>query len=419
MFIECIRSKGQRIFSGYVENHHIIPKCLNGKDTADNLIKLTLREHFLAHWLLWKAYPNYLPLASAFLQMNNKNPKLKSEFQGRITSRTYEKLKNNVYDSLKTHIEGYVYVKDLNENVIKMTKEEYASQTDLKFHTSGKINVFDLELSIWVYIDTIDYHRNKERYKTRLSEESPIGVKYKFIDTETNEVVKITKTDAAQKNKEYGYKRLKHIQNHKVTCIDQDENKYSISLEEYKSNIHQSLHSHLLKGKLSVFDIEANKYIQISKEEYISNKNRYLTSTKGKVLAKDAAGNNVLISKKEFEEGNYVGQTKGLRTVMDKNTGEYVQINEDEYLNNKHKYAGPNKGKVNVIDKITGERKQISKIDFDTTRYCGLGNKKFLFLCRNILTQKEKYINIYEWHLVNNEYNILDHEKYLKALAIK
>lgn len=36
---------------GYVEKHHIIPKSLGGKDTADNLVKLTAREHFICHWL--------------------------------------------------------------------------------------------------------------------------------------------------------------------------------------------------------------------------------------------------------------------------------------------------------------------------------------------------------------------------------
>lgn len=39
----------------YFETHHIIPKCLNGSDSDDNLVQLTYREHLIAHWLLWKA----------------------------------------------------------------------------------------------------------------------------------------------------------------------------------------------------------------------------------------------------------------------------------------------------------------------------------------------------------------------------
>lgn len=40
----------------YYEKHHIIPKCLGGKDTAENLVSLTLREHYIAHLLLSKFY---------------------------------------------------------------------------------------------------------------------------------------------------------------------------------------------------------------------------------------------------------------------------------------------------------------------------------------------------------------------------
>lgn len=36
----------------YCETHHIIPKSLGGSDHPENLVELTYREHFLAHWLL-------------------------------------------------------------------------------------------------------------------------------------------------------------------------------------------------------------------------------------------------------------------------------------------------------------------------------------------------------------------------------
>jgi NUMOD3 motif len=39
---------------GYSEKHHIIPVCLGGSNRSDNLIRLTVREHFLLHWLLTK-----------------------------------------------------------------------------------------------------------------------------------------------------------------------------------------------------------------------------------------------------------------------------------------------------------------------------------------------------------------------------
>lgn len=40
----------------YYETHHIIPRSLGGGDEFENLVDLTYREHFLAHWLLTKIY---------------------------------------------------------------------------------------------------------------------------------------------------------------------------------------------------------------------------------------------------------------------------------------------------------------------------------------------------------------------------
>ena len=38
----------------YFESHHIRPKSIGGKDTEDNLVNLTAREHYIAHALLVK-----------------------------------------------------------------------------------------------------------------------------------------------------------------------------------------------------------------------------------------------------------------------------------------------------------------------------------------------------------------------------
>jgi hypothetical protein len=36
------------------DQHHILPRCLGGSDDPQNLVRLTYRQHFLAHWLLTK-----------------------------------------------------------------------------------------------------------------------------------------------------------------------------------------------------------------------------------------------------------------------------------------------------------------------------------------------------------------------------
>lgn len=62
------RAKG-RLLVGYVEKHHIVPKCLGGANDSTNLVNLTAREHFLCHWLLARMYPDNYRLVYAFNMM--------------------------------------------------------------------------------------------------------------------------------------------------------------------------------------------------------------------------------------------------------------------------------------------------------------------------------------------------------------
>ena len=58
-----------RPVSGYFERHHILPKCMGGKDVYSNLIYLDARCHLLAHWLLMKAFPEEKGLKIAYATM--------------------------------------------------------------------------------------------------------------------------------------------------------------------------------------------------------------------------------------------------------------------------------------------------------------------------------------------------------------
>jgi hypothetical protein len=77
---------------GYVEKHHIMPKCLGGSNEKENLIELTAREHFLCHMLLCEIYPNENKLKYALFLMNIGKQKHKN-VDYKISSRTYERLK--------------------------------------------------------------------------------------------------------------------------------------------------------------------------------------------------------------------------------------------------------------------------------------------------------------------------------------
>lgn len=61
-----------RYIPGYKEKHHIVPKCLGGSDDKKNIVKLTPREHFIAHQLLVKIHPNVTGLWYGVFMMSKK-----------------------------------------------------------------------------------------------------------------------------------------------------------------------------------------------------------------------------------------------------------------------------------------------------------------------------------------------------------
>lgn len=46
-----------RVVDGYVERHHVVPKCMGGSNDRSNLVRLTPEEHYVAHQLLVKMNP--------------------------------------------------------------------------------------------------------------------------------------------------------------------------------------------------------------------------------------------------------------------------------------------------------------------------------------------------------------------------
>lgn len=90
-----------RVLEGYVEKHHIIPRCLGGTNDATNIAVLTPEEHFLAHQLLVKIYPNSPPLVNAAVIMtthhteHRANNKLFGWLRRRASTYRKEWLKEN------------------------------------------------------------------------------------------------------------------------------------------------------------------------------------------------------------------------------------------------------------------------------------------------------------------------------------
>lgn len=97
------RRKSSSLFV-YYENHHILPKCLGGTNDVSNLVLLTPEEHFLAHQLLVKIYPDEYKLLLALLRMSGKGNEYRScnnKLYGWIRRRINEKRVVSVETRLK------------------------------------------------------------------------------------------------------------------------------------------------------------------------------------------------------------------------------------------------------------------------------------------------------------------------------
>lgn len=69
-----IKRAQSRVLTAYTESHHIIPRCMGGTDESENLVNLTPEEHYVAHQLLVKIYPNNVGLiCAAMLMTGHKN----------------------------------------------------------------------------------------------------------------------------------------------------------------------------------------------------------------------------------------------------------------------------------------------------------------------------------------------------------
>lgn len=79
-----IQRAKNRVITGYSETHHILPRCMGGDDDSSNLVRLSAREHFIAHLLLVKIHKGNLSLVKAVAMMCVGEKR-------RITNRLYGK----------------------------------------------------------------------------------------------------------------------------------------------------------------------------------------------------------------------------------------------------------------------------------------------------------------------------------------
>lgn len=142
------------------EKHHIIPRSMGGNNDPNNIIKLSLREHYIAHLLLLKTFKNK-EMAHAFISMSGRNIKFNSRLYERYkmeyisnisgknaywygkkhSQETINKLKS--YKGVNNHMYGK---KHTLESKIKMSNETSGNKNSMY----NKFNVIDNEGNIYI-----------------------------------------------------------------------------------------------------------------------------------------------------------------------------------------------------------------------------------------------------------------------------
>ena len=93
IYNQIVERAQTRKVDGYVEKHHIVPKCMGGLDVKENLVELTAREHFLCHRLLCEIYPQEPKLWYALWLMAIGKQRWLNSTPYNISSREYETIR--------------------------------------------------------------------------------------------------------------------------------------------------------------------------------------------------------------------------------------------------------------------------------------------------------------------------------------
>jgi hypothetical protein len=148
IYNQIIERAKSRQLEGYIERHHIIPKCMGGTNDKENIINLTAREHYLCHMLLVEIYPNEVKLKYALWLMTiGKRRNIKCDYGVRVNSRIYERLRleHSLRVKDKPKPEGFgkkVSISNLGKKHTLYTKQKMScSKKSMSQETKDKISL--------------------------------------------------------------------------------------------------------------------------------------------------------------------------------------------------------------------------------------------------------------------------------------
>ena len=101
IYHDLIYNAPKRNLSGYFEMHHAVPKCMGGSNDKHNLVALTPEEHYVAHQLLVKIFPDEPGLVRAALGMAARK-----NVSGYVSNKLYGWLKRRNAKQVSLRMKG-------------------------------------------------------------------------------------------------------------------------------------------------------------------------------------------------------------------------------------------------------------------------------------------------------------------------
>lgn len=165
--------------SGYIEKHHILPRCIGGSNYENNLVKLTAREHFIAHKLLVRIYPENHSLSYALWGMCMKSKNTNGRYI--TSSRDYENIKNKMSLITKSRLKKHNH----------WVGRKHSKKSKEKMSESAKKRKISTEMEKQRRDGISNGHKNKPLTKEHIAniseskkgEKNPMyGKKWKLVD---------------------------------------------------------------------------------------------------------------------------------------------------------------------------------------------------------------------------------------------
>ena len=246
-------SKQNRSLECYTERHHIIPKSMGGKDTNENLVVLTAREHYISHLLLTKCVEKKYrgKMLHAYVMMAKVKDSNQKRFY-KINSRIFEtrKLESN---KLKRE---YRHTKEARENISKnlkgIPKPEFTEEHKKNISKGHKgQNAWNKGLSGMV------------KYSDETKEKMSKSAKGRIVSEETRKKLSVSNKGKVRK-----------------PCSEETKQKMRVSSPHTNmSDEHKAKISELQKGTIFCFDKKEEVFTSVLSEEYNTFKDvRYITS---------------------------------------------------------------------------------------------------------------------------------------------